>query len=340
MDTEVPPRRYTRSMRVGLGFIVLTLFLPSTAGAQTLGSTDPFLVSISPSYPAPYGQVVLTPISNFVSLANATLSVTANGKPVYEGSPKPFSVQLGGAGELVEVVVTATSNGEKSSKTLSIRPQDVSLVVEPLSSAPPLYPGKPLVPLEGSVRLVALANLRDGRGAVINPSAVSYQWTVDDAQILASSGIGRDVLVVASPLQYRALDVSVRVRSQDGALIGGASLALTPEDPIVRIYENDPLLGVLFDRTIAKSYAIASVEKSLYAAPFSFPAHGGGPRVKWFLNGAASETKNLITLRPTGSGRGSASLSLVAEARETVTATTNLSLSFGAASGGLGIFGL
>lgn len=334
------PRRYTVRMRVGLGLSAFLLLLPGTVSAQALGSTDPFLVSISPNYPVPHGQVLLTPVSNFVSLSNATMQVSVNGTQIYEGSAKPTSVELGGAGELSQIVVTVTSNNQKHAKTLSVRPQDVALVAEPLASAPPLYPGKPLVPLEGAVRVVAIANLRDAKSAPLDPETLSYKWYVDDAQLLASSGIGRDTLVISSPFQYRTRDVSVRIQSQDGSLFGGAALTLTAEDPIIRIYENDPLLGILFDRTLSRSYSITSAEKSLYAAPFSFPLLKGGPRVKWLLNGSTAETKNLITLRPTGSGAGIASLSVVAEAGELVRATTNLSLSFGAARGGLGIFGL
>ncbi len=325
---------------VWLGIAIGVSLFPLAVGAQSLGSTDPFLISVAPDYPAPHGQILLTPTSNFVSLANATMAVAVNGTSVYTGSAKPLTVQLGGAGELSQIVVTVTSNGEKFVKTLSVRPQDVALIAEPLATAPPFYAGKPFVPLEGSVRVVAVAGFKNAQGAPISPDALSYKWYVDDAHILASSGIGRDVLVVASPLKYRVRDVEVRVQSQDGSLVGGAKLTLRAEDPIVRIYENDPLLGVRFTRALGKSYTITSAEKSLYAAPYAFPSGGKGPILKWFLNGSVSQTGNLITLRPTGSESGTASLSLVAQAGDLLSATINLSLTFGEKRGGLGIFGL
>jgi hypothetical protein len=204
---------------------------------------------------------------------------------------------------------------------------------------PPLYPGKSLVPLEGSTRVVAVANLVDQNGKTVDPSTLSYAWTVDDTQLANSSGIGKDAIMVDSPLEYRSSDVSVTVQSQDGSLVGGDSLSLTASEPTVRIYENDPLLGILFDHALSGDYTINNAEDTLYAAPFSMPTSSGAPLLQWFLNGDLAQTGSSITLRPTGNGQGNASLSLVASAGESTRATQEFSLSFGSAPS-TGLFGL
>ena len=219
-----------------------------------------------------------------------------------------------------------------------MQPQDVVLIAEPASSAPPLYLGKPLVPIEGSVRVVAVANFRDARGGILKPSALSYTWTVDSTQIANASGIGRSALLVASPLQYRARSVSVTVTSGNGTLVGGASLSLTPQEPLVRMYRNDPLLGIRFDRALSGEYSIPGAETSLYGAAFYFPTTSGAPFLDWNLNGARAQTGNSITLRPSGSGEGNASLTLSASAGGSVSASTDLTLLFGKSASSL--FGL
>ncbi len=294
---------------------------------------------MSPQYPAPYSQVTVSELSSSLDLSGATMAVFAGGTQVYRGNVQPVAVTLGGAGVLMNVKVVISINGTQYSQTLSIRPQDVSLIAEPVSSAPPLYAGKPLVPLEGSTRMVAVANLRDGNGRTLDPGTLSYTWTVNGTQIASASGIGKDAIIVASPLQYRESTVSVAVENPSGSITGGASSSLTAEEPVVRIYKNDPLLGILYDHALADSYAITGTEASLYAAPFSFPTSAAAPALEWFLNGAAAQTGNSITLRPTGSGGGSASLSLVASSGDFIKATANLSLSFGAQTGG-NLFGL
>ncbi len=318
---------------------LLALMFPLMTSAQLI-NPDTFSVSVSPQYLAPYGQAIISPLSSSLDIVNAVMTVTVNGTQTYKGSARPVAVSLGAAGSLASIKVTMTSNGSTFTKTLALRPQDVVLIAEPIASAPPLYRGKALVPLEGVTRVVAIANLRGAGGKSIAPAALSYDWFVDSTEIYNSSGIGKDTLNVASPLQYRARSVTVKIQSQDGSVSGGASLSLEPEEPTVRLYESDPLLGILFDHAVSDALSVASSEKSLYAAPYSFPTSTGLPVLQWFLNGSSAQRGSVITLRPTGSGSGSASLSLVASSGDLLTATANLGLSFGKAKGGLGIFGL
>ena len=329
-------------MRSGL-FIILSLLLPVVASAQFGGlggiSSEAFTLSVSPQYPSPYSQATVSLTSGSIELANATLTATIGGKEIYKGSVRTFSITLGKAGSVTNVKAAITSGGASFSQTVSIQPQDVVLIVEPFSSAPPLYQGKPLIPLEGSVRVVAMANLKNAGGKSSSPTTYSYSWTVDGMRIANSSGIGKSAIIVASPLQYRSRSVSVAVANSDGTLVGGASTSLSAEQSSVRIYENDPLLGIRYDRALSGSYSITGTEATLYVAPFSMPTTGGAPFIQWFLNGDSAQTGNSITLRPTGSGKGNASLSLVASTKQSGTATMSLSLIFGA-PGGTNFFGL
>lgn len=331
-------------MRLGFptAIFALALVLPSAASAQFTGATTgtaPFTISAMPQYPMPYSQVTVTALSSSLDLTRETMVVSVAGKEIYRGNVQPVAVTLGAAGQFTTVKVAMSSGGTSYSQTLSIEPQDVTLVAEPISSAPPLYPGKPSVPLEGNVRIVAVADLRDAQGKESDPTTYSYAWTVDGTQIADASGVGKDSIIVASPLEYRDRQVSVVVMSADGNLIGGDSFSLSPVEPTVLIYENDPLLGILYDHAISGSYAIPGAESTLYAAPFSFPTTYGAPTLQWFLNGNAAQTGDSITLRPTGSGEGNASLSLVASAGSNTTATANLSLSFGTVASS-NLFGL
>lgn len=317
----------------------LVLAIPASAAAQAVGSTAPFTVSVSPQYATPYGSATLTVLSTSINLANATLSVTVNGQKTYSGSVQPVAIALGAAGQISTVKVSVTSDGSTASNTLSVTPQDVSLVAEPIASAPALYPGKPQVPLEGTTRVVAVANLENARGGRIDPAALSYSWSVDGTQIASASGIGKDAVIVPSPLIYRERSVSVTVTSQDGTLAGGAALALDPVEPTMRVYEADPLAGIRFERALSGSYQLTGAETSLFAAPFSFPTGSGAPTLSWFLNGAAAGSDPSITLRSAGTGQGTAHVSLTGSAGSFTTASAGLDLSFGASQGS-NLFGL
>lgn len=316
-----------------LSFALIIVFaLPVMVCAQSaggIGDTSSFSVTVSPQFPAPNGSATLSFLSSTFNLANATLAVTVAGKKIYQGSVQPVPIAVGKTGSVTNVSVTLTASGANYSQTVSLQPQDVSLVAEPVSSAPPLYAGKPHIPTEGSVRVIAVANLKSVSGRALDPSTLSYAWKVDNTEIANSSGIGKTALMVASPLQYRRRDVSVIVTSSDGSLIGGDSLSLSPEDPLVRIYANDPLLGIVFSQALSGQFAVGDTETSLYAAPFSFSTTLGAPFIQWFLNGDAAQTGRTITLRPTGAGQGNASLSLTASLGDNVKATASLPLIFG-----------
>lgn len=323
--------------------LLISLALPANTTAQSLpdltGGGTPFTLSITPQYPSPYGTATLSALSSSLDLAAVTMTVVVDGKNIYKGSVQPLSIPLGRAGSISKVQVTMSAGGANYSQTVSVQPQDVSLIAEPVSSSPPLYPGKPSIPLEGDVRVVAVANLRNTTGGAPDPSRYSYAWTVDGVHVANSSGIGKQSLLVASPLQYRNRDVSVAVLSADGTLAGGASLSLIPEEPYVRIYRIDPLLGILYDRALSGAMTIGESEESLFAAPFSLPTTNGKPFLQWFLNGSPAQTGSTVTLRPTGSGQGRASLSLTASSGKYTTATAGLSLLFGQSSG-TNFFGL
>lgn len=320
-------------MRVGFA-IALALIAPLTVSAQMPagvgGTGETFTVSISPQYPTSYSTASLSALSNTLDLTGATMSVVVSGKTIYTGSVQPVSIPLGKAGNVTTALVNISLGGATYKQTVSITPQDVALVAEPLSSTPPLYPGKSLVPLSGDTRVVAAASLASASGRVYDPATLAYAWSVDGTRIADSSGVGKSALVVASPLQYRNREVSVVVTSPDGQAVGGASLSLVPVEPSVRIYATDPLLGILFDHALVSAYSITSAESTLYGAPFSLPTSARAPLITWFLNGAAAQSGSSITLRPSGSGQGSASLSLTAASGDS-TASTNLSLIFGSA---------
>lgn len=324
--------------------LALTLLLPLAVSAQALGevgdiSGDAFTLAVSPQYPAPYSQATVMVASGSLDVHNATMVATVGGKEVYRGAVHNFNATLGKTGGVTAVKVTVTYAGISYNKTISIQPQDVILIAEPLSSSPPLYLGKPHVPIDGDVRVVAVANLRDSGGASASSATYSYSWTVDGVKIANSSGVGKSTIIVASPLQYRSRDVSLVVINSSGSLVGGASLSLSAVEPSVRVYENDRLLGILFNRALTGSFNITGTESTLYSAPFSLPTTGGAPSIQWFLNGAVAQTGNSITLRPTGSGNGTASLSVVASSGDVTPASLNLSLIFGATSG-TNLFGL
>lgn len=318
-------------------FVAILLVAPAFASAQFGGDfVESLTLGYAPQYPRPLSTVTITPQSTLLDLANSTMTLSVNGRQMYSGATRPIEITVGGPGQTTTVSVRVTSLGRSYTKTLAINPVDVSIVVEPLASTHPLYSGQPQVPPGGSVRLVAIADLRSGATTRLDPDTLSYTWVVDGTTLIKESGIGRRSVVLPAPLPYRSQAISVKVVSPGGTVTGGDNFTLSTGAPTLRLYAQDPLQGILFDRTIDSAYTLKGSEMTFVAIPFSLPLTTAN-LVRWSLNNNIVQDGPTITVRPEGVGQGSATLTAVAAAG-IETLTSSFTLTFGERSGGF--FGL
>lgn len=319
--------------------LMLLLGFAFSAHAQSIGSSDPLTLSISPLYPRPYQTVSIAPRSTLIDLSASTVTVSVNGTRVYEGSgTQATSVRTGGLGERTTVVVSVTDpSGRTYTKTQVFRPAEVSLVLEPVSTVHPFYQGGGLVASEGRVRLVALADMRTAPGARLPASGLVYTWRLGDRILTDSSGIGRSTLTATAPVRYRNADITVTVTSQDGGLVGEARTVVSPTDPVAYVYRNDPLLGPNFDVALTDRFSMPDTEATFRAVGYFFSVP---PTFAWTVNGNANGTDKDLTVRATGSGQGTARLGVTAtEAQSRRNASANVTVDFGSQSS-FGFFGL
>lgn len=306
--------------------------------AQAQFSTEPLSVVVSPQYPRPYETVLITPRSTQLSLSSAEVVITANGVVVERGSgERTAAVKLGGPGTSTTVLVTATLNGSVYTAETIIRPADVALVLEPLTTSHPLYEGGALVAAQGPVRLVAVADLRNTSGARISSGSLTYTWRLGNKILTEESGLGRSALVATAPARFRDADVSVTVATADERLVGYAETTVSPASPSVRAYRTDPLLGVDLAHALSGTFAIRGEEESFTAIPFNFAVI---PQIRWTLNGSSAGSDPLLTVRTDddASGRATVQYSASLDAVSGSSATGAFTLTFGGARNSL--FGL
>lgn len=310
-----------------LSFLLIAVCFVGTASPAfaQLASTEPLTISISPQYPRPHDQVTVTVGSNLVNLAASAISISVNGETVSEGS-RTALVRIGGAGETTTIRATATTNGQTYTAVRTIRPSEVSLVVEPATSAHLLYEGGKLVAPEARVRIVALADLRTSTGARIPSAQLAYTWKLGDKVLNQQSGLGKSVLDATAPVRYRDAQVSVTVATQDNSQSARSSVYVSPATPLVRLYRMDPLSGIDFAHALSDTYTLSGSEESFLAVPYFFK---GTPSVEWTLNGNVSSRENTITVRTTGNQTGTALVSAKASDNAFETGEARFTLQFG-----------
>jgi hypothetical protein len=318
-------------------FLGTTIF-GTTLHAQSIGSTDPLSVDVSPQYPAPYQNVVITPSSTTFDISAATVTVMVDGTPFYSGSgQQPITVPVGGPGSTTKIVVTADSGGQSYPVTITIRPASVALVTEAVSSTHDFYQGGGLVGSNGRVRLIAIPDLRSSDGVQLDPSTLEYTWKFGDQVLQEASGIGKNVLDATAPEKYRDADVTVTVANSDDSVIAQSSTTVSPVDPITLVYNDDPLLGPNFDMALQNTVNMPDSEETYLGVPYYF---SDPPTVNWTVNNVSSSASNDITVRSSGDGQGTAVLGYTAtDNTATQTANSTLSVVFGAKQP-TGLFGL
>ncbi len=311
-----------------------------TVHAQAIGGADtaPLTVTVNPDYPTPYQTVSVTPSSSAFDIAAATITVYVNGVSVYKGSGgQSVPVTVGGPGAVTTIKVSATNQGQTYTAQAVVRPASVALVVEPVSTAHPFYAGRPLVAPQGTVRVIAVPDVRTSANTAISPDALVYTWKFGDQILESASGIGKSVLTASAPEEYRDADITVTVSNQSQTINAQSVVHIAPSTPFIRIYENDPLMGPLFDMALSDTATMHDTETTYRAVPYYFSTT---PTLNWTVNGVQSGSDNDITVRATGAGQGTANLDVSAKQDNPLeTAAATLSVLFGQKKSG-GIFGL
>jgi hypothetical protein len=318
--------------------MALSLLVALPASAQSIAQ-DPLTVDITPSYPTPYQTVTISPSSTLIDLSASLITVSVNGTVIQKnGGSAPVQFQTGAPGSTSVIKVTArANNGQSYTKQLTVHPADVSLIVEPVTTTHPFYKGASLVASEGRVRLVAIPDLRTSSGALIPASSLVYTWKNGDKLLQSDSGIGKSVLDATAPVRFRDTTITVTVATLDTSVVAQGSAPISPVEPIARIYQNDPLLGPLYNVALPKTISMSDAEDTFRGVAYFF---AGNPALSWTVNDTQSQNGKDITVRSSGSGTGSAVVGFNAKNDATnQLADTSMSIQFGAKKS-LGIFGL
>lgn len=171
-----------------------------------------------------------------------------------------------GKREIVEVRLT-TDTGEVVQRSITLSAQDVDIIWEGLSYAPPFYQGKALYAPEGSVTLVAIPNIVNKSGVRVPISNLSYKWSVDGTILGDKSGYGKNSLFYSGSILAHETDFQVDVTAADGTT-GQGYIALYPGSAKTVLYEDDPLYGVMFNNAITDGFKLKDKEIRVSAYPY------------------------------------------------------------------------
>ena len=305
-----------RVLYISIG-ILGALFMTSPVYAQ--GALDrSFEFQITPQNPRPNSVVRVEAETFSFDVNRAAVVWRVNGVTVREGKGlREIQVELGSLGEALVIEFVASLNGETISKSTTILPSVVDLIVEPQTYVPVGYKGKALPVHESPLRIVALPTFIAEDGSQYGNGEIIFTWR-DGTQVQQSaSGLGKNVFMVEGPVRSREKEIRVDISTVDGQFSQSAFVTILPTQPQLLLYLINPLLGLTLNQALIGNVELAEEEVTLSAEPYYFPEkiRDSIPgRYEWELNRTSVVSGNrddgTLTLRRAGEGRGRAQVSV------------------------------
>ena len=298
---------------------LILLLVTAYASAQSFDPIGSGLISqqisstVSPENPAPGQDVTISLSAYGTDLTKANISWSVNGTRIQQGTGMTqFTLAAGKSGEAKNVAATISpSNGPDITKTFSVSSQDVSIIYESDGYVPAFYKGKAAYAKEGTVTLVAIPNLV-ANGTKLSPSALTYKWIVNETVQGSKSGFGKNSFIYTGSILDTETFVRVEVSSASGATKGSATILLSPQNPEVLIYEQNPLYGMMLNKELSSNgFSLNGKEATVSAIPFSTSAaklNDGTLSYDWSINGQTipvPKTQSYATFRNTTGQEGS-----------------------------------
>lgn len=272
-------------------------------------------VTSTPQNPKPEEEIKVDVQSNLTNLSKATITWTLNGKIVARGiGEKSFSFKNGVSGKTTRLVVSiTTADGESISRELSWNPIGASILWEANTYTPPFYKGKALMTPQAEVRAIVIPDT-NGSNNSLSAGNFVYNWKKDDFVISNASGYNKNTFTFQGPKPYALLNVKVQISPLIGSGNSEISINIPSAKPFILFYENDPLQGILYNKTLSSTITLSKKELSLSAEPYFFSpnrAENVYSNYSWALNGArVANVTHLLTLRNDSGKPGTSKLSL------------------------------
>jgi len=254
-------------------FLVILLFFPvASVHAQFFSPNNDgrITISMTPESPVPGGYVHLSAASSIINLGRSDVTWYADKKVIAQGPGiTETDVSAGPLGTEVDIVVIAQAeNGTVATGEAFIRPTEVALVWESDSYTPPFYRGRALPSAGTKIRAQAIAVLKLADGALVPESGITYTWRRNRSVIQTASGRGRSFATFPAPALFGTDVIEVEAVSADGTLAGKASVNIPSVEPMLLLYEDHPLFGVLYSKALGETTTVKDAEVTFAAVPY------------------------------------------------------------------------
>lgn len=200
--------------------------------------------------------------------------------------------------------------------TLTIEPREVNIILEAATYVPSFYKGRALPSGNSLVRAVAIPS-----NASAPLDTYTYEWSQSGTVLFGGPVKGKYAADITMS-RYEGDYLKVTVTNASGRTVGGKAIFLTPTDPELHFYEENPLRG-LSTRAAGASVTLIGDETTIHGEPYfmSTDLSQQSALFDWGIDGMSVTTnpadQHTLTLRRTG-GAGSAQINVHAITTEVI----------------------
>jgi hypothetical protein len=261
-------------------FLLIFFFTPLFSVGQAVPITtsipeleEQVYVNLSNEFPKPLENVKIDVEAYGFDLNKATITWKVNGVTSKTGiGEKAFEVQAGKLGVTKKISITIQPVvGLPVNKSVTISPQEIDLVWEARTYTPPFYKGKAMYTPQENVVVVAMPNFISSSGERLASQKLIYKWEDGGEAVQDQSGYGRNVFKLKGSILLKTNDITVEITGF-GKEKARESLSLAVTFPEAIFYENNPLYGVLFNKSLVGNFNFAEEEKNIEVFPYFFGA--------------------------------------------------------------------
>lgn len=285
----------------------------SIASAQIVpGLQNTLVLTVTPTYPRPQEIVLVTVDSFSIDVQRAAISWFVNDTLQQQrdgGVRFQFTAPPLGESAKIDVVAQIGSTVTETAQVI-IRPVSAELLWQAHAYAPPFYLGKKLPSVGSDVSVEAIPHFIEEDGRQLRTDELLYTWYVDGTLLKEVSGKGRSAVIVSQTKPVQTLSVEALIESSDKSLSHRARVIIPMRSPEVLVYENSPLLGILFHTAVEDSYQLTTQETKFIAFPFFMSLSNRNDShilYSWMLDNepiALGDDRGGITVNHSGEGSG------------------------------------
>ncbi len=298
MNTRENVIRYTAVTFAGIALCAWILFLPAQTHAQAglLGIERSLSIRMAPQFPQSGDTVSLTVTSPILDISQSEVTWHSQKETLAEGrGVDTVYITLGALGTETTIEVFVTTSDTNASGRVTIIPTEIDLLVDSDAYIPPFYRGRALPSVGTTVHFEAKPHFILPSGARIANEDIVFTWRKNKEIIPGLSGRGRATARIPIQHMYGSDVVSVDVRTDDYSLSNQATFTLTPIKPIVTLYQNHPLFGLMYHRALGAASAFTENEITFEAVPYFVQADDAADpalTLDWRVNGQAVPSGN------------------------------------------------